>query len=96
MKRYRMSGSFGPDAYATKMWSLEEHSDGEWVGWEDVKEAVTAHADWIERGLWPKAEPGPVQECNCEEMVNNPEPTYFKIFDGTHAWICPAHGYKKR
>ena len=67
-----------------------ESSKGEWVKYEDVKEALKAHGDWIIRGFWNKPtylQPGiKVPECNCVE----------KCQDLWRYWQCPAHGYKRR
>jgi len=87
MKRYKIRADYDVAGYGT---TEIEDPNGEWVKWDDVKDAVTAYNDWIDRGLWPVGS----AVCNCEEMH---ESVRYAWGDGSAAeWFCPAHGYKKR
>ena len=86
MKRYTMRTSYTPDSIIIRN---DEDINGEWVKYEDVKEATTeAHGI----GYWAGYNNRTIDEstqslCNCMKHAND------LVFDW---WICPAHGYKKR
>ena len=92
MKRYSLSDGGIRGNFDLVM---SEHRIGEWVKWKDVKGAVTAFNDWVERGIWP-VDRGAA--CNCAENVMITTTAFGSLLEkqrGTE-WICPAHGYKKR
>ena len=76
--------------------SMDERTDGKWIKWDDVKDAVNAYADWVERGLWPTHEFKSV-ECNCGKHLNSHNKALMSSADLApyQKWICPAHGYKR-
>jgi len=94
MKRYKIRGPIG-EITRLDLCFMELKADGEWVKWEDAKDAITAYEDWIERGLWP-IDKGAL--CNCGEKVMETTLALGNSSDREHRieWICPAHGYKKR
>ena len=66
---------------------MEEDQYGEWVKYEDVKDAVDQgshgfYNNWVEDGTMEYLMP----ECSCGDHVINL----------SQYWVCPAHGYKKR
>ncbi len=65
------------------------NDNGDWVRYEDVKQAVESYNDWVERGIWKE------DSCNCAEMSENKRQTYCLDLAPDAWWICPAHGYKR-
>lgn len=75
-----------------------EDSDGEWIRYADVKNAVEAHADWVECGVW--CDDKVDKKCVCNDISKAVLPKLNENHQSDEprpdfSWVCPAHGYKR-